>query len=189
MTIRFFVLSFLILPHFGFTQTILGDTTQIQEVLINEDRLQIPFSEQSRNVQILTRKEIQSLPATSIQELLSYIPGVDIRQRGPFGTQADIGIDGGSFDQTIVLLNGVKISDSQTGHNMLNLPLPVDMIERIEILRGPASRIYGINGLTGAVNIVTRQVEKSAIFAHLYGGSSFAKVDALDQSNNDKIYY
>lgn len=180
---------FIILPYFLLAQTEMADTTKIQEVLINEDRLQIPFNEQSRNVEILTRKEIASLPAASIQELLSYVPGVDIRQRGPFGTQADIGIDGGSFDQTIVLLNGVKISDSQTGHNMLNLPIPVDAIERIEVLRGPASRIYGINGLTGAVNIVTRHVEKSAVYAHLYAGSSFAKVEELDQENQDNIYY
>lgn len=70
------------------------DTTLLNEVMINQNRLQIPFSKQSKNIQILTQEDIQRLPNRSINELLSNIPGVDIRQRGPFGSQADVSIDG-----------------------------------------------------------------------------------------------
>jgi len=149
------------------------DSTQLQEVHIQGNRLQIPVNQSSRNIQIISQKEIQSLPSTSINEVLRYAAGVDIRQRGPFGTQADVGIDGGSFDQTILLVNGIKFSDPQTGHHMLNIPVPLEAIERIEILRGPASRIFGINGLTGAINIVTKKADSHSIFAHTYAGSSF----------------
>src|SRR5690606_40560633 len=110
--------------------------------------------------------------------------GVETRQRGGFGTQADISIDGGSYQQTLVLLNGVKIHDHQTAHNSLNLPVPVEVIERIEILRGPAARIYGVNALTGAVNIVTKKADSNQVFAHVFGGSNFKK----DEENDSGMY-
>src|SRR5690554_309357 len=145
----------------------------LHEVLVTENRMLIPFNRLNRNVQLLGREQIEALPARSINELLSYATGVDIRQRGPFGTQADLSIDGGTFEQTLVLVNGMKILDPQTGHNSLNLPIPTDAIERIEIIRGPAARIYGINSLTGAINIVTKKPESDGLATHLFGGSSF----------------
>ena len=148
----FFISCF---PSLLIAQDLTSDTTKINEVIIQENRFQIPFNQHSRNIQVLTKKDLKALPSTSINEVLRYVAGLDIRQRGPFGTQADIGIDGGSFDQTLLLINGVKLSDPQTGHHMLNIPIPMESIERIEILRGPASRMYGINALTGAINIVT----------------------------------
>src|SRR5690554_7573193 len=96
------------------------------------------------------------MPVSSLNEILNSINGVDVRQRGPFGTQADVSIDGGSFEQTMILWNGVKMGDAQTAHHSMNLPIPLEAIERIEVLKGPAARIYGINALTGAVNIVTK---------------------------------
>ncbi|MGK6351078.1 TonB-dependent receptor plug domain-containing protein [Parapedobacter sp. DT-150] len=152
-----------------------SDTSAISlgEVVITENRLQLPFAKQNRNIQIIDRAQIDALPARSLNELLSHVAGVDLRQRGPFGSQADVAIDGGSFEQTLILVNGVKVLDAQTAHNSLNLPIPTDAIERIEIIRGPAARIYGINSLTGAINIVTRTPDASGLSAHAYAGSGF----------------
>lgn len=147
----------------------------IDEVIINENRFSTPISKHNRNVYIIDKAAIEKLPGRTLQEILQYANGVDIRQRGPFGSQADISIDGGSFEQTVVLLNGAKIIDSQTAHNMLNLPIPVEVIERIEIIRGPAARIYGINSLTGAVNIITKKPAKSGFLVSTYAGSNFEK--------------
>lgn len=143
--------------------------------MVRENRLQLPFSQQNRNVSIIDQEKIKSLPVRSVSELLSYVSGVDVRQRGPGGAQADISMDGGTFDQTLVLINGIKVSDPQTGHNMMNLPISMDDIDHIEVLRGSASRIYGINALTGAINIVTRNVKNTGLSATVFSGSSFKK--------------
>jgi vitamin B12 transporter len=150
-------------------------TNVLKEVIVQENRIQLPFSQQNRNIWIIDQEKIKSLPARSVSELLSYVSGVDVRQRGPGGSQADISMDGGTFDETLVLLNGVKVSDPQTGHNMMNLPITLADIDHIEVLRGSASRIYGINALTGAINIVTRSAQKTGVSANLFSGSSFKK--------------
>jgi len=156
-----------------------------KDVVINENGFHTPVSKQNRNVYIIDQAMIAKLPGRTIQELLQYANGVDLRQRGPFGSQADISIDGGSFEQTVVLLNGIKIIDTQTAHNMLNLPIPVEAIERIEIVRGPAARIYGINSLTGAINIITKKFTKSGFLVDSYAGSNFKK----NAEGNGKTFY
>lgn len=170
-----------ILVVFGLSTSIAEAQTDtinnLNEVIVRENRLQLPFSKQNRNIWIIDNEQIKKLPARSISELLSYATGVDIRQRGPGGTQADISIDGGTFDQTLVLLNGVKVSDPQTGHNMMNLPISMDDVDHIEVLRGSASRIYGINALTGAINIVTKTAVKTGVSANVFTGSNFKQDD------------
>lgn len=153
----------------------------LNEITIQENRLQIPFDKQNRNISILDQSLIRTLPVKSVNELLTYVSGVDVRQRGPWGTQTDIGIDGGTFDQTLVLINGIKISDPQTGHNMMNIPIPLDAIDRIEVLRGPAARIYGVNALNGAINIITKKPQHTGVTANVYAGSSFNKDTASNK--------
>lgn len=151
-----------------------GDTiNKLNEVVVRENRMQLPFSKQNRNIWIIDNEKIKTLPVRSVNELLSYVSGIDVRQRGPGGLQADISIDGGTFDQSLVLINGIKVSDPQTGHHMMNLPINVDDIDHIEVLRGSASRIYGINALTGAINIVTRNPKQTGVSANVFAGSSF----------------
>lgn len=149
------------------------ETIEMPDVIVQGNRLQTKFSESTRDIQIITQKEIAKLPVQTINELLNYVAGVDIRQRGPFGAQADVRIDGGSFEETLVLLDGIKLINSQTGHNMMNLPLTLGAIDHIEVLRGAAARVYGINALTGAINIVTRKQKNSFVSANIYAGSTF----------------
>lgn len=149
-----------------------GDSTvmELDAVLIQENRLEIPFHKSSRNISIIHRKALETTPARSLQEILAFTPGVDVRQRGVGGVQADVGIRGGSFEQTLMLVNGIKLSDPQTGHHMMNIPVPLSGIDRVDILKGPASRIYGQNAYTGAINIITSLPETKGFQAGLYGG-------------------
>jgi iron complex outermembrane receptor protein len=168
-------------------QTRLPDSTDnyLNEVIINENRLQIPFGSQNRNIHILDKAQIEKLPVQSVNELLSYIGGVDVRQRGPWGAQADISIDGGTFEQVTFLINGVKMNDPQSGHNSMNIPIPVNAIERIEVLRGSAARIYGINSLTGAINIVTINPNSSGAEIQVNGGTNFKD----NEEDTNKTYH
>jgi len=152
------------------------------EVVIKENRMEDALGRQNKNIRIIDQSMIRTLPVKSVSELLSYVSGVDVRQRGPWGVQTDIGIDGGTFDQTLVLINGVKVSDPQTGHNMMNLPVTLDAIERIEVLRGPAARIYGVNALMGAINIVTKRADKTGVTINAYAGSNFRSDDSTGKA-------
>lgn len=146
------------------------DTIELPEVVISDNRMDIPFGIQSRSIQVIRKEEIRQAPANSVAELLQYVAGVDVRQRGVNGAQTDIGIRGGTFDQTLILLNGVKISDLQTGHHNMNLPVDWEAIERIEVLKGPAARIYGQNAFAGAINIVARAPETAFVRASALAG-------------------
>jgi len=172
---KIYLALFVVICGDVYAQTKRDTVIAIDEVVINENRFSTPVSKQNRNVYVIDQTTIAKLPGRSIQEILQYANGVDLRQRGPFGSQADISIDGGSFEQTVVLLNGTKVIDMQTAHNMFNLPIPVEAIERIEVIRGPAARIYGVNSLTGAINIVTKKPNASGILIDSYAGSNLEK--------------
>ena len=149
-----------------------SDTTvYLNNVEVTGNRMNIRFSESSRNVNIIDREEIKAMPAQSLPEILSYVPGVDIRQRGPIGVQSDISIRGGSFEQTLVMWNGIKMTDPQTGHHMMNVPINNTVLDRVEVIKGPGARIYGQNAYAGAVNFITRPPSERKVFLNSYYGT------------------
>jgi vitamin B12 transporter len=125
-----------------------------------------------RDVQTISKKDIQSLPVRSVNELLGYVSGLDIRERGPFGAQADISMMGAGFEQCLILINGVPMRDPQTGHHMLNLPVDLSQIERIEVMSGTAGRIYGSNALAGAINIITSLPRAGSSFVETFNATA-----------------
>lgn len=168
------------------TYSQLRDTIQLDEVLVQDNRYPVKFAESMRSITILSAEEIASMPALTVQEVLSYAAGIDIRQRGVNGGQADISIRGGSFDQCLILIDGVKFSDPQTGHHMMNIPVMVQDIERIEVLRGPASRIFGQNGFSGAINIITKKDYTKSLHAELAGGQHTYRSGQISVSGETK---
>ena len=134
------------------------DTTNLKEVIVSTSKLEIPFSKNFRTVTVISSDYIKNSPATNVSDLLQEITGIDVRRRGVRGIQGDLYIRGGGFDQTLLLIDGMKMDDVQTGHHTLNMILPLYLIERIEIIKGPAARIFGQNAFNGAINIVTKDV-------------------------------
>ena len=134
------------------------DTTNLKEVIVSTSKLEIPFSKNFRTVTVISSNYIKNSPATNVSDLLQEITGIDVRRRGVGGIQGDLYIRGGGFDQTLLLVDGMKMDDVQTGHHTLNMILPLYLIERIEIIKGPAARIFGQNAFNGAINIVTKDV-------------------------------
>ncbi len=144
---------------------------RLEEVNVTGSRAPLTRGQQARMVTVLERADIQAAPVQSINDLLKYAVGVDVRQRGPIGAQTDVSIRGGNYEQITILLNGINICDPQTGHNAFDFPLDISDIERIEVLEGPAGRVYGTSSLVGAINIVTKKDAESGLDAHLDGGS------------------
>ena len=144
-----------------FSISVLSQSVDLDEVVVSESKIDIPFSKKYRSVEVIDSKAIVESGVNNVVDLLQQVNGVDLRKRGVPGTQADLYIRGGGFDQTLLLIDGMKMDDIQTGHHTLNLLLPIQLIERIEIIKGPASRIFGQNAFNGAINIVTKTLPKS----------------------------
>ena len=135
----------------------------LDEVVINSGRILTPFSDENRNLIIIDSVFLNNSSAKNLSEILQQVIGVDIRRRGNDDIQSDLYIRGGSFDQTLLLINGIKVEDSQTGHHQMNLSVPINLIDKIEILKGPGSRIFGMNAFNGAVNIITKKNSDNVI--------------------------
>ena len=138
----------------------------------------MPFSKNYRSIEIINSSQIRESGVSNIIDLLQQSTGLDIRRRGAGGVQADLYIRGGGFDQTLLLIDGMKMDDSQTGHHTLNMLIPVHLIERVEIIKGPAARIFGQNAFSGAINIVTKSAWKTGkkeavVFLNNLSGGSY----------------
>jgi iron complex outermembrane receptor protein len=129
---------------FRFSAQVAPDTLSVQlsDVEINATRTKL-YSEMGRILTVIDKDEIERSAVHSIDELLDYVSGLDIRQRGGNGVQADISVRGGSFDQALVLLNGINITDPQTGHFNLDIPIQLSDVSRVEILKGSSARMLG----------------------------------------------
>ena len=155
-----------VMAHSQETQIDLKEIT-----VVSSPRIELPFSENSRTIQVISKEEITESPANNVAELLQQVAGIDIRRRGVSGMQADLYIRGGGFDQTLLLIDGIKVEDAQTGHHTMNMALPIEVIERIEIIKGSASRVYGQNAFSGAINIITSKVAENMVSVSLESGS------------------
>jgi vitamin B12 transporter len=159
------------------------DTVHLQEVTITGRKAPAIYSDLSRIVTVIDKKEILNFPVQSLSGILEYAISVDVRERGAMGVQADLNMRGGSFEQVLILLNGVKMNDPQTGHHHLNLPVDMNDIERIEILEGPGSRLFGPYAYAGAVNIITKSNKENILDFSLTGG----QFDYINASVNAKL--
>ena len=184
---------------------------EIDSVLIERVRQQALSLIPRASVQRLTGAQLLRSGSTSVQQSLEVLPGVDIRQRGPLGMQADMAIRGGSFDQVLVLIDGLDVTDAQTGHHSLALPLRPEVMSRLELLSGPGARMYGPGAYAGAINIIPRRPDSThfllstkvgqyglkdlfAGVAHRYGRLSFTGYASGSSSdgyttNTDHVAY
>jgi vitamin B12 transporter len=147
------------------------DTIKLKEVSVTSNRIVLPFSKTSRTITIITSQDILRNPASNLADLLQNVSGIDIRRRGTDGMQSDLYIRGGNFDQSLVLIDGVKMDDVQTGHHNMNAIISFENIERIEVIKGPAARIFGQNAFSGAINIVTKSVIDNSLNTQINYGS------------------
>lgn len=150
----------------------------LEGVSVMGTRAPLTQSQQVRMVTVLTRDDVQAAAVQSINDLLKLAVGVDVRQRGPIGAQTDVSVRGSNYEQITVLLNGINVCDPQTGHNSFDFPVDISDIERIEVLEGPAARVYGTSSLVGAINVVTAPLLSPLQGGRCKEGKSVWNVDA-----------
>ena len=154
-----------------FQTPLTAQETVLDEVIVSSPRIELSMGQQSRSVITITAKEIAESGANTLIDVLSDVAGIELRSRGAQDVQSDIYIRGGGFDQVLLLIDGIKVDNPQTGHHTLNAILPIEMIERVEVLKGAAGRVYGQNAFSGAINIVTKTPSTEDLKVTLSGGS------------------
>jgi iron complex outermembrane receptor protein len=153
------VLTLLIFPLVAICQTsVPPDTDKKQQIVVTGSWQPVPLDESDRSVESYALSQSPLLFA-SPADVFSLDSSVQVQGRAPNGVQGDLSIRGGSFAQTLVLLNGIRLSDAQSAHHNLDLPVPLDAISNIEVLRGSGSTLYGSDAVAGVVNVVTRPVD------------------------------
>jgi vitamin B12 transporter len=172
------------------------DVINLDPLSVTNSRTQQKISETGRSITVIDGKLINQMPVNSLDDVLRYVSSVEIQQRGPAGSQADIVIRGGTFQQVLVLMDGIKLNDPITGHFSAYMPIVASQIDRIEILKGPAAAAYGSEAVGGVINIISKTFaaftkEKktkgnAAVSAGEYG---FFSANAGFQKTNEKINY
>jgi len=167
-----------LVPCLASAQTPDQPVTVADSVTVTGHAEDVPFQTLARTVVVMTREEIQRLPAESIADVIAYAASVDVQSRGPFGVQSDFALRGATFGQTLVLVNGVRLNDSQTGHHNGDIPVPLNQIERIEIVMGPGSSLYGADAFGGTINVITRTTGSAREATITAGAFGFVSGDA-----------
>ncbi|MET0394568.1 MAG: TonB-dependent receptor plug domain-containing protein, partial [Chitinophagaceae bacterium] len=150
--------------------------TTLDPVTVTASLVSKPVSQTGRNIITISGDQFSNFPIQSVDELLRYLPGVEMQMRGPMGSQSDIVLRGGTFQQVLVILDGVRLNDPNTGHFNSYIPIAPAEIDHIEILKGASSAIYGSEAVGGVIHIITKtfaarqQGRKTQIMAGATGG-------------------
>ncbi|MCX5686430.1 MAG: TonB-dependent receptor [Candidatus Omnitrophica bacterium] len=144
---------------------------RLEKIVVTPSRLVSDSAETGRSINILDSPAIALSSYNAIPDIIGNIGGIDIRRRGPEGVQSDVNIRGATFEENTVLIDGIRINDPQTGHYTMDLPVTLADVDRIEILKGPASSVYGPNSFGGVINIITKKPEGPKISLDASGGS------------------
>lgn len=139
-----------------YNSSLIAQENNLDPVTITASIAPINTSKTGRNITVIKGEQIAKQPIQSIDDLLKYIPGVEVQQRGPMGAQADIIIRGGTFQQVLVILDGIRLNDPLTGHFSSYIPIASNEIDRIEVLFGASSAIYGTEAVGGVIQIFTK---------------------------------
>ena len=151
------------LALFSFGQDSLTVFNLDENIVVTASRIPTNFPSVARSIIVINQDQIQNSCANTIGQLLETSAGIDLQQRGDNGVQADLNIRGATFEQSLILIDGIKMSDPQTGHHAMDLPLTVNDIKKIEILKGQGSRLYGPNAFGGVINIITKNASVTEV--------------------------
>ena len=147
-----------LIPAVGLAQTP-ADSVAFEvvsgETIVTAGRLPAPAGQTGRNVSVVSAADIAASPARSLDELLRFEAGLQVTPRSAFGAQADLSVRGGTFNGVVVLIDGARFNDPQTGHFLSDFPVPLAEIARVEVVRGPDAAAWGPDALGGVIHVIT----------------------------------
>ncbi len=152
--------------------------SQTETMIVLGSATPVPLAESPRSVDVLPLHG-QTLSAESPQDFLRKDGSVFLEERGAGGGQADLVLRGGSFEQTLVLLNGFRVNDAQTSHHNLDLLVPMQAIDSIQVLEGAGSTLHGVDALSGVVDFLTAAPDHGSIFLRAGEGSFESNEETL----------
>ncbi len=155
------ILILLVLSLFYVDLEAQGMQSSFDTIEVSSSRIPLKIAETGRNITVLESADIQQMSFTSIDDLLQFIPGIEVQSRNAFGAQGDISIRGATFTQVLILIDGLKLNDPLTAHFNSNIPVTPAEIYRIEILRGAAAAMYGADAVGGVIHIQTKAFAKN----------------------------
>ena len=144
----------------------------LQPIVVTANRMPTDARLVNRSIDIVDDVLLKNLPLQTVEDVLQQAANVSVESRGGFGIQSDISMRGTLFSQNTILLNGMSINDPQTAHYNFNLPVSLEMIDRIEVLRGPGSAQYGANAFGGVINVITKVPEETSVSVNAIGGEN-----------------
>jgi len=168
---------------------------ELDSVVITTSQVPQTARQTGRNVTVITKKTIEQSYATSFDDLLQQISGVEVQSRGGFGAQGDITMRGSTYTQVLVLVDGMKLNDPLTAHFNGYMPVSITEIERIEVLRGAAAAMYGADAVGGVINVITKGSKISGSDYQDISGEINLGANKLVQVNQgwgvkkDRFYY
>jgi iron complex outermembrane receptor protein len=168
----FLLLIALITCYETYAQDADSITVALQPIVVTATRMPTNALYVSRSIDIIDERAIENSGASCVAELLQNGANVDVQPRGIFGVQTDVSIRGALFSQHLLLLDGVRMNDPQTSHHNYDLPISIEQIQRIEVLKGPGSALYGPDAFGGVINIITRIPHEQTLYLNLSGGEN-----------------
>ena len=155
---RAMLISTTLLPPTGVAVAADGSPVlSLEEIVITASRTNQPLKSVGSAIDIFTADDIAARPRFELSDLLRELPGVSVNRSGQLGAQTQVRLRGAEANHTLVLINGIEVGDPVTGGEFDFGNLLTEGVERIEVLRGPQSALYGAQAIGGVINIITTQ--------------------------------
>ncbi|MDP8217559.1 MAG: TonB-dependent receptor [Candidatus Theseobacter exili] len=189
----FFILSSLIFTHCNIAYAEIIGSERIEPIVITATLSETPVSKIANSVTVFDSKQIASMNVQTVADVIRFAPGIDIVANGGPGQPVSAFIRGAKSEQTLVMIDGVEINDPSTPSRSCDLAnITLENVERIEIIRGPQSPLFGSDAIGGVINIITKRAdgryraniaaEGGSFTTHIVNGYSSGMTDIADFS-------
>jgi len=168
-----------------------GKDITLEPVVVTATKTERAPEDVTQSVTVITADEIKKSGATTPSEAVRKTVGMTVNEYGPRGANSNLSVRGSTSAQVLVLLDGKRLNSPRTGgYNLSDLPVSLDDIERIEIVRGSSSALYGADAVGGVINIITKKPDKLAFGLNAEIGSyGYDSLMLRNSGRHGKLYY